>query len=378
MIRVALRTLWHERLRALTALFGIAAATSLVLVQVGLYRGFTNKASAVIDAIGGDLWITAEGVQVFDNPDRVHRSAVERIEGHRCTESVTSVVVDYTYMRRPSRTLVSIQMIAVDDASRRARPFPWVLAQGSREKLDEPDTVIVDMLDREVLGILREGGEAPAEPSISVRDYDLRVVGFTDKLKAFALIPYVFASDATARSVLLFPDEESSYFVVRAKSPACVAELKRLVPRAAVALTRAEFAKLTQDYWVENAGIGTILSVGVLLSLLVGGIVLTQTLLNLTRAYLAELAMLKAFGARTSQLGAFVFWQSIALSLVGILAGLAIAFATRELVLRTGLLLTLDALSIGLAAFLTFLMCVGASLASVQRVARVSVESILR
>jgi hypothetical protein len=56
MLRIALRSLVHEKGKFVAALWGVSFAAGLALAQTGLYVGFRAMATSVISRVGGDLW----------------------------------------------------------------------------------------------------------------------------------------------------------------------------------------------------------------------------------------------------------------------------------------------------------------------------------
>jgi putative ABC transport system permease protein len=63
---LARRNLLYDKARFAVTLAGIVFAIVLVVIQLGLFIGFTVCTSAVIDRSGADLWIAAKGVQYFE------------------------------------------------------------------------------------------------------------------------------------------------------------------------------------------------------------------------------------------------------------------------------------------------------------------------
>ena len=57
MWNLARKLLLHDRLRFTVAIAGVSVSVMLVLVQVGLYFGFMNTASSLIDASAADIWV---------------------------------------------------------------------------------------------------------------------------------------------------------------------------------------------------------------------------------------------------------------------------------------------------------------------------------
>ena len=62
MIPLALRSLFHNRVRAAATITGVTFAVVLVATQFAVFDGVQASASNIIDHSGADFWITARGV----------------------------------------------------------------------------------------------------------------------------------------------------------------------------------------------------------------------------------------------------------------------------------------------------------------------------
>src|ERR1041384_3232305 len=63
---LARKLLFHDRLRFAVAIAGVCVSVMLVLVQVGLYFGFMDTASSLIDASRADLWVGKKSNESFE------------------------------------------------------------------------------------------------------------------------------------------------------------------------------------------------------------------------------------------------------------------------------------------------------------------------
>src|SRR5882762_10143736 len=63
---LARKLLFHDRLRFAVAIAGVSVSVMLVLVQVGLYFGFMDTASSLIDASTADVWVTKAANESFE------------------------------------------------------------------------------------------------------------------------------------------------------------------------------------------------------------------------------------------------------------------------------------------------------------------------
>ncbi len=59
---LAQRNLFHDKVRLAVTLTGIVFSVVLIVVQLGLFIGFTTATSNLIDHSGADLWITSKNV----------------------------------------------------------------------------------------------------------------------------------------------------------------------------------------------------------------------------------------------------------------------------------------------------------------------------
>lgn len=63
---LARRNLFHDKMRFVVTLTGIVFALVLIIIQFGLFLGFTTTTSNNIGHSKADLWIVFHGVGYFD------------------------------------------------------------------------------------------------------------------------------------------------------------------------------------------------------------------------------------------------------------------------------------------------------------------------
>ena len=59
---LARRNLFHDKVRLTVTVTGIVFAVVLIVVELGLFVGFTGNTSALVDNSGADLWVTSKHV----------------------------------------------------------------------------------------------------------------------------------------------------------------------------------------------------------------------------------------------------------------------------------------------------------------------------
>lgn len=368
---IALRSLLFDRGKLLGALSGVAFATVLLLLQIGIYQGFISTASALIDHMGGDLWVMARGTEVTDNGEPLSAGARSVVTTPSCVARARGAILSFAAVRKPGDALDGVQIVGFeppDAAYPRPTPLvPWELARGLPGDLHPLMRVSVDTTDLKKLHL----PDNPVGAALQVNGRAVFVAAVTRGIRSFALTPFLFMELPTARRLLNLADGQVHYWVLDLRDPGCAPAVIREITSRSPDLdvrTAEDFRARTQDFWVKGSGAGTALGFSALLGLVVGTVIVAQTLYALTREHEKELATLKAVGASAFELASFVGWQAAFLAVVGGASGAAIAFATQRSLVRAGLTVVLDAQVVVVAMLAVLVMCAVASLASIHRV----------
>ena len=215
--------------------------------------------------------------------------------------------------------------------------------------------------------------------TFEVAGQTLRVAGITHGIRSFTLSPFTFTDLGTARRLLGLGENEAHYWVLDVPDRACAAEVIAQVNAHPdlEALTTADFRARSEHRWVVGSGAGAALGFTALLGLIVGVVVVAQTLFTIAREHLRELGTLKALGALDRELVGFVAWQAAYLAVVGGLCGCALAFAVAALVSRF-LLVLLPGSLLALGALVVVAMCALASVSSVRNVLRLEPAEVFK
>lgn len=361
---VAVASLVHDRSKFASALAGVAFAATLMLMQGGIYLGFLKSSSDLITHGGGDIWVMGRGTQVLDYGEALSPSAQAAAMAHPCVDRARPLVFGWALVRKPTGALANLEVIGVDVDSGVA--MPWSLREGVPADLAAPMRVAVDAGDLERLQLPTR----PLGARLEAGGTDVYVAAVTEKIRSFTLSPYVFASLDTARRLVGMADGRATFYLLDLADRSCAADVIKVVQANPdlQAMTREDFAAMTQTFWVEGSGAGALLGLSAILGLVVGTVIVGQTLYSLTKDHHRELATLKAMGASGRQLSAFVLWQAALLAGLGGGLGATAALGLGALVEQSGLqvVLTAKVLARGLAIVAT--MCAAASWWSVRRV----------
>jgi len=74
---LAERNLFHDKVRLAVTVTGIVFSVVLIVVQLGLFVGFTTATSNLLDHSGADLWITSKNVPYVETGSAIQRAQAE-------------------------------------------------------------------------------------------------------------------------------------------------------------------------------------------------------------------------------------------------------------------------------------------------------------
>jgi putative ABC transport system permease protein len=374
MIRIAIQSLFHEKGKLFAALAGVSFAASLVLAQTGLYMGFQKMATNVVLRVGGDLWVMARGTKLLDMGSPVSAGSRAFVAAHPCVERARGLVFDWAMLRKPSGGTDNVQIIGYEPDERAV--LPWSIKEGLPHDLHAPMRIAVDAADLERLEIAEPAIGQPVE----LNGQKVFVGAVTEGVRSFTVVPYLFAEVHNAQRIFGLSDTEYTYWALDLRDPSCQDDVVRAVERNGdlVAHTNAAFRQMTSDYWILKSGAGATLAFAALLGLIVGVVIVGQTLYSLAENRLEELATWKAMGAAAAELVGFVGWQAAFLAFFGGGMGVLLALGMKKLVVKAGLTIVLSpgVLALGLGCVVA--MCALASLASVRKVLTVEAASVFK
>jgi putative ABC transport system permease protein len=333
---LAWRNLSHDRARFIVTLIGVGFAVLLMGVELGLLVGFARTTSGLVDHSRAALWITPAGttnVDIAGRLDERRRFQALAVPG---VASVGKLMLQFGFWKKPDGGNESVALVGFEIESDALQP--WNLVEGRIADLQQQDAVIIDRLYADKLGVKAIGD------TIEINSQRARVVGFTRGLRTFTQSPYVGLEPGA--------DVE----VVRHA-------LGERLGRVDV-WKRADFARQAQKYWLITTGAGSALLLSALLGLVVGIVIVGQTLYATTVDRLPEYATLRAMGAPASYLNRVILKQAAISAAFGFSLGTLAAYV----IVPWWLLVVLAAL--------TVLMCAFGALISIRRLVRIDPSSV--
>jgi putative ABC transport system permease protein len=369
LVPLAWRNLLHDRVRFAVTLTGIVFSVLLSAIQLGLFVGFTRATSEVITHSGADVWVRSKGVTHLETSAPFlerRRHQVLEVPG---VAGADPYIVRFGNWTKRDGSVEGVLVIGLDPAGAVGRP--WSLVRGRVEDLAQAGAVIVDELYADKLGVhdIGDTGE--------IYGVRARVVGFTRGIRSFTTAPPVFTRHVQAQRYLGLEQGETTgqtmYLLVRAASGVDPAALARRIEAAVphvTAQTTDDWRSTQTNYWMFGTGAGVTVLIAAWLGLLVGIVVVAQTIYAATVDHLKEFGTLKAMGATNGYIYRVIVEQAVISALGGYAMGMTAAQGlaaasqrgTTAIILPWPLTVALFGITVG--------MCVLASVVSIHKVTR--------
>lgn len=370
---LAVRNLFHDKVRLVVTLTGIVFALILIVVQFGLFLGFLETSANVVDHSGVDLWITAPGLPHVNGGSPIPERRRYKALAADGVAQVKAYALAFANWKLPTGAQESVQVVGFDVDSRLGGP--WKVVAGSIEALRGDDTVMVDVAYLKKLGVTGLG------QTVEVNGRRARIVGYTEDVRSFTTAPYVYTSFKNAQDYMLLREDQTIFLVVKAQPGVRPEELKaRLaanIPGVDV-FTNQEMLDRTRRYWVFGTGAGVTTLMGAVLGLLVGTVVVAQTIYSATVDHIREFGTLKAMGATNGYLYRVIVQQALLSAVMGyaiaITVGYFIVQGSRD---GDALILMPPEMAAGIF-FLSLLMCVSASILSIRKATSIDPAMVFR
>ncbi len=363
---LAFRNLFHDRLRFIATVIGIVFSIVLVMVQMGLYLGFGRMVTTMIDHASADLWIMPKGTKCFEDPSLLNMRERYRALSTSGVAEAIPLVIGFADWRTASGEMTPVFIIGSD--LRSGGLEPWNVVEGRIESLAGAKNVAVDQGYFDRLGVSGIGSTA------EIRQQPVRVAAVTSGIRSFTTTPFVFVDLDRARTYTGVPTGKASYLLVRLSANANRdqerRELLSNIPDVEV-LTPSEFRERSRRFWLFGTGAGAALFAGALLGVIVGTVIVAQTLYSSTKEHLNEFATLRAIGSSKRYIHKVIICQALLSAVIGFSIAALIGDVIVRLTETTALpILITPALLVGLF-LLTIVMCVGSSIAAIVQVTRI-------
>lgn len=362
---LASRNLFQDRLRFAATTVGIVFSVVLVMVQMGLYLGFGRMVTTMIEHTDADLWVMRQGTKCFEDPSLLG-DMQKQILAANGVASASPLVIGFSDWRLPSGEMTPVFLVGSD--LKRNDLQPWNVIAGSVQALSEPGAVAVDATYDKRLGLEGLGTKA------NIRGKKVHVVALTEGIRSFTTTPYIFADIDSARRYIGLPKSVASYYLVKLKPGA---DLKRVqhdlqtgISKVDV-LTTPQFAERSRQFWLFSTGAGAALFAGALLGVIVGTVIVAQTLYSSTKDHLDEFATLRAMGSSNRYIYSVIMYQALLNAVIGFCLASVVGFGVVAVTTNGALPVTITPALMAAIFGVTVVMCVLSAFAAIARVVRI-------
>ncbi len=308
----------HEKGRNLLAVAGIFIAVLMIFLQLGFYSLVPKGGLQVYNHLRFDLLMTSSSYVVQTMPFDFPRQRLYQALSLPEVETAAPL-----YQGIPS-------WLSPDDGTRRDifmmgfRPGDPVFAVPDIERqldvLRRSDTVLVDTSTKSLFGPLTTGRIVElANRRVEIGGEYVLGVGFTglgavvaSDVNFIRILPYRSLATVNLGLIRLKPGSNPDEIATR---------IRQMLPADTRIFTRAELNAYEEDRWQSRTATGIVFGFGVIVAIIVGIVIVYQTLATQVTRQLPQYATLKAMGYTDA------FLLSIVVALSAIMAGLAFVLA---------------------------------------------------
>jgi putative ABC transport system permease protein len=328
--------------------------------------------TTMIDHASADLWIVSSGAKYFEDLSLLDTGMRDRLLTIDGVAEVVPLVVGFSAWSLPDGAMTPVVVVG-SDFTAGGLP-PWNVVEGAAESLTTPGTVAVDRSYYDRLGVSGVGAAA------QIRGMPVKVGAITDGIRSFTTTPYVFSDLGGARAFIGLPAGFTTHFMVRLKPQADVDRIRQNILSSVSgiqAFTPDQFRDQSRSFWLFATGAGAALFAGALLGVIVGTVIVAQTLYSSTKDHLYEFATLRAMGASNSYIYEVIIYQALLSAFVGFVIAALIGTAVVHFTAKSAVQVVITRNLMMELFVLTVVMSIASALASIVRVVRVDPAIVL-
>ncbi|MGO8792862.1 MAG: FtsX-like permease family protein [Terriglobia bacterium] len=363
---LAERNLFHDRVRLTVTLAGVVFAVVLIVVQLGLYVGFSRTTTALVDNSRADLWVVSKNVPYIEQGIPFSDRKLYTVRATPGVAEAQNYIVRFSRWKRDDGQEEAIQVVGVNPESTMGQA--WNIVAGKREDLKVDDSVFVDRIYFPKLGVKGLGDTA------EILGHRTRVVGLTQGIRSFTTSAYVFTNYRNALDYANLRDDQTMFILVKAQAGVNVGDLQRRLQASLTdvdVLTREQFSDMTRHYWMFTTGAGMAVLMAAVLGLLVGMVVVAQTIYSSTMDHIREFGTLKAMGATNGYIYRVIMKQAVIAAVIGYALGISLSILVVHESGKGGANIVLPwQLGVGMLG-VTVAMCVAAAFVSINKVTKI-------
>jgi putative ABC transport system permease protein len=326
-----------------------------------------------IERASADIWVTSKETPNVDFAHNFAETTVLRVRGVPGVARADNLVIQFMNIQLPTGAEEGCLTYALADFE--AWNLPWSVEGADVRDLRRGRYMLMDRSAERRFGPFAVGDYR------EIMGRRFKIIGTTTGAASFTTAPIVFMDYGNAQELSDFIRNKTSYVLVKvapdADPQAVAAAIRRVAPYNDV-YTRDEWAARSRSYWIVSTGLGMTMGVTVFLGILVGIVVVAQTLYTSAVEHVKEFGTVKAIGGSNWDIYRILGEQALIAAVVGFAVGGLMSWAARPLMAKLYLNVLVSP-SFALAVFAgTVLMCLGAAMLSFRRVARIDPALVFR
>ena len=326
--------LTHHKGRFIVALAGVAFAVILMFMQLGFQDALYEDAITIHKTLKADLiLISPKSVALFGTSTFPRRRLYDALEVDGIATASPFYIGGGQWKNPQNHSSRDIIILAFDPDK------PIFNLAGVNNNLDtirRADVVLFDRLSRLEFGSVAAEFNKGQPISTEISGRKIRVGGL------FALGGGVMSADG------LLVSNDLNFLRITGRSLSEIdlglltlepgserqqvsRQLMAKLPEDVKVMTKQEFIGFEQSYWKKSSPIGVIFSIGLLMGVFIGSVIVYQILYTDLTNHLAEYATLKAMGYADWYLLKTVLQEALLLAALGFIPGLIISIGLYDL-----------------------------------------------
>ncbi|MBN1851166.1 MAG: FtsX-like permease family protein [Pirellulales bacterium] len=349
--QLVFRHLLHHRARTAVAVAGVSFAVVLIFMQLGFLGAVSNTATMIYSAMDFDIALRSPAYLHLSESRTFPRIRLDQAASLPEIASAQPLYVRLNQWQAP--TTGEWRGILMIGTNPHHPAFRLPEVQRQMHLLVEPQFLLIDRMSRSDYGPAdgRRFGKADIGVTTNLGQYPVTIVGHFELGTGLAANGAVilseegFARVAAGQTV----DDVNLGLVCVAPGVAvdhAIQALSQLFdspaqegsrgsratpndsrPHDVEVLSRDQLLQLEHKRWVRDTSLGTIFTLGVVVSLFVGTAIVYQVLSTDIANMMSEYATLKAMGYTDAYLARLIVLQAVVLAFIGFLPGLLVAYA---------------------------------------------------
>ena len=318
-LSLALKLLLGDRGKFYTLVIGITFAVFLMMLMTSMFFGIIQHSAANIINIGAEVWVMDPNVQTPQNSIPMPNYVLDVVRSIPGVDYAVPLYLGGGLVRLENGNYQGATVVGLDDATLFGRP---TLAEGRLSDIYRNNAFfVVRDANYAKLGSPRLG------TTFEINDHRGVIAGIANvAVGSLFGLPTLYTTYERATQDLPSTRYVMSFILVQPKSPAAVAGIQRAVQALGYrALTAAQFTTRNDRFYEFQTAMGMNILIMTLISFVVGLSIAGETFYMFVLDNLERFGALKAIGARSSELVAMIFYQSLVVSFLGFGFGVLLA-----------------------------------------------------